>query len=158
MAEAKCARCLRVMTPDDSVTFEGKKIVHLDCLRPRELTPEERALLYVYCWGHVAAKCVGCGQSFQLRELAADPSSDHVFVCPRCRADMTDGLRGHLYGCGILPEEVRRRAQEVRDAACKLVKQGVELSDRADVLIREAEAANAALRETMRRIARRPTS
>jgi len=155
--ETKCARCLQLMAPDDSVTFEGKKIVHLDCLRPRDLTPEERALLYVYCWSHVAAKCVDCGQSFRLRELAADASGDHVFVCPRCHADMTEGLRGHLYGCGTLPGEVRRRAQEVRDAARKLVKQGIELTDRADVLIREAEAAIAALRETVRRIARRPT-
>ena len=157
MAGTTCARCLQLITPDDSVAFKGKNIVHLDCVRPRDLAPEERALLYEYCWGHVAAKCVACEQSFRLRELAADPSSDHVFVCPRCRADMTEGLRDHLYGCGTLPGEVRRRAQEVRDAARKLVKQGIELTDRADVLIREAEAAIAALRETVRRLERRPT-
>jgi len=118
MAATKCARCLQLMAPDDSVIFEGKKIVHLDCLRPRDLTPEERSLLYLYCWGHVAATCVPCEQSFRLRELAADPSSGHVFVCPRCRADMTEGLRDHLYGCGTLPGEVRRRALEARDAIC----------------------------------------
>jgi hypothetical protein len=51
----------------------------------------------------------------------------------------------------MLPEEVRRRAREVRDAAHKLVKQSAESRDRADVLMREAEAAIAALRETMSR-------
>jgi hypothetical protein len=57
-------------------------------------------------------------------------------------------MRGHLYSCAMLPEEVRRRAREARDAAGKLIKQA---ADRADSLMREAEAAIAALRETMRR-------
>jgi hypothetical protein len=75
------------------------------------------------------------------------------FVCPRCRVDLTERLREHLYGCTVLPGEVRRRACEARAAAQRLVKNSHQLSDRADVLMREAEAAIAALRETMRRIA-----
>jgi len=51
----------------------------------------------------------------------------------------------------MLPEEVRRRAHEVRDAARRPAKHSSELRDLADVLMREAEAAIAALRETMQR-------
>jgi len=40
----------------------------------------------------------------------------------------------------MLPELVRLRAQEARDAARRLVKESDQLRDRADVLMREAEA------------------
>jgi len=53
----------------------------------------------------------------------------------------------------MLPGEVRQRAQEARDAARRLVKESGQLRDRADVLMRESEAAIAALRETMQRTA-----
>jgi len=53
----------------------------------------------------------------------------------------------------MLPEEVRRRAQALRDAARKLAKESSELRDHADVLMQETEAALAALRETMQRTA-----
>jgi hypothetical protein len=51
----------------------------------------------------------------------------------------------------MLPEEVRRRAREARDAAQRLVEESHQEADRADGLMREAEVAIAALRETMRR-------
>jgi hypothetical protein len=51
----------------------------------------------------------------------------------------------------MLPAKVRRRAQEVRDSAHRLVKESSQLHDQADVLMREAEAAIEALRETMQR-------
>jgi len=51
----------------------------------------------------------------------------------------------------MLPEEIRRRAQAVREAAQYLTKESRELRDTSDVLIREAEAALHALREAMRR-------
>ena len=50
----------------------------------------------------------------------------------------------------MLPAEVRRRAPAAREAARSLVKQSGQLNDRADVLLREAEAALYALRDTMR--------
>ena len=50
----------------------------------------------------------------------------------------------------MLPEEVRRRAQETRAVAPKLVKESGQLQDRADVLMREAEVAVAALRAAMK--------
>jgi len=60
-------------------------------------------------------------------------------------------MRGHLYSCAMLPEEVRQRAREARDAASTLIKQSTQAADQADGLVREAESALAALRETMRR-------
>jgi hypothetical protein len=88
-------------------------------------------------------------------------------LCPRCRVDLTDRLRGHLYNCARLPGAVRHRAREARAAAQRLVKHSQQNIDRADVLARESEtlisernllinearAALDALRETMRRIA-----
>ena len=47
----------------------------------------------------------------------------------------------------MLPATVRRRAQETREATQRLVKQSNQLCDRADVLMREAEA----LREELKR-------
>ena len=40
----------------------------------------------------------------------------------------------------MLPAEIRRRAQKVREAAQHLVKESQQLRDTSDVLIREAEA------------------
>jgi len=51
----------------------------------------------------------------------------------------------------MLPVEVRRRAHAAREAARRLVKESHELSDAADMLLREAEAALHALRDTMRK-------
>src|SRR5215475_13224113 len=80
---------------------------------------------------------------------------ERTHFCPRCRTDLTESIRGHLYGCVTLPAEIRQRAQEARDAARRLVKESQQLTDHADVLMREAEAAVAALRETMQRTAQR---
>jgi len=50
----------------------------------------------------------------------------------------------------MLPDEIRLRAQEAREAARRAAKDSAQLRDQGDALIREAEAAIAALRETMR--------
>ena len=76
---------------------------------------------------------------------------NRTHLCPRCRADLTESLRTHLYTCVALPEEIRRAARAVRDAAVRLVKESGQLRDRADVLMRVAEATLARLRETMKR-------
>ena len=152
----KCPQCLQVISPDDSVRISGSRVVHLDCQRPRHLTREERVLLFRYCWGHSVAKCPSCAQSLIRRhELASGLLDNRTHFCPRCRTDLTESIRGHLYGCATLPAEIRQRAQEARDAARRLVKESQQLTDHADVLIREAEAAVAALRETMQRTAQR---
>jgi transposase-like protein len=151
MAESKCSRCLQVISPDETVQFRDDRVVHLDCQRPRELTREERILLFRYCWGHPVAKCPACDQSFRQHQLGSDLLGHRSHLCPRCRTDLTESLRGHLYACTMLPEEVQRRAQDVRDTARRLAKHSSQLRDLADVLMREAEAATAALRETMQR-------
>src|SRR5262249_35003079 len=142
---------------------------HVDCRRPRDLGSEERALLFKYCFDHAVAECQRCSKSYRRHELAADLMSSRTLLCPTCRADLTDAVRAHLSGCAMLPEEVRLRARDVREASRKLVKRSQEIAARADVLMREAEAAVAhqsallpevraalaALRETMQRVASR---
>jgi hypothetical protein len=104
------------------------------------LTPEERALLFVYCSNHLVARCHSCGLAFHMTELAADPLGGRTNLCPRCRKDLTESIRGHFYSCVTLPSEMKQRTQEVRDAAQLLIKRSQELADQSDVLIREAEA------------------
>ena len=69
--------------------------------------------------------------------------------CPWCHTDLTDSIRAHLYGCAMLPVEVRRRAQAAREAARSLV-QSLQVRGTAEGLERQAEASLHALRETMR--------
>lgn len=152
-SHSKCPRCEQGISLDDTVQFRGDRVVHLDCQRPRDLSREERILLFRYCWGHAVAKCPACAQSFRQHQLGADLLGHRSHLCPRCRTDLTEGLRGHLYACTELPAEVRWRAQEVRDAGRRLAKRGSQLPDHADVLMHDAEAAVAALRETMQRTA-----
>ena len=74
-------------------------------------------------------------------------------MCLRRSQDLTEAVRAHLFRCAMLPSEIRLRAQAVREAAQHLVKETQQLSDRSDVLIREAELAlfekQRALREAM---------
>jgi ribosome-binding protein aMBF1 (putative translation factor) len=91
-----------------------------------------------------------------MMELAAEPlGGGRTNFCPRCRKDLTENVRTHLYGCAKLPAEVRLRAQALREAAQRLVRQSQELVDNADVRIREAETAlflaQHALRAEMRK-------
>ena len=104
-----------------------------------------------YCFGHAVATCPDCQQSFRQQELGSDLLGNRTNLCVRCRVDLTEDVRAHLYGCTLLPETVRQRAREAREAAKKLIKEGDRLASTAFVLIAEAEAAIAALRETMRR-------
>ena len=149
MAESKCPRCLLVLSFEDTVRIRQGVVTHVDCRRPRDLSPEERLILFRYCWDHAVAKCVACSGSFRQGELGGDLLGHRVHLCPRCRVDLTESVRGHLYSCGMLPTELRLRAGEARDAVRKLVTQRHQLADHADGLIYEAEAAASALRETM---------
>jgi hypothetical protein len=136
-----------VLSPEDTVERDGKRLVHVDCLRPRRLSREERALLFQYCWDHGVVECLRCSRVFRQEELLTDLFGGGLDRCPKCRRDLTDGIRAHLYSCGMLPSAVRRRAQEARAAAQRVVKQSNQVYDRADVLVREAEA----LRDELKR-------
>ncbi len=146
--ESTCPRCWQVLSPDDTIERDGGRVVHLDCRRPRRLSFAERSLLYQYCWNHVAGECVSCGQRFRQDELLSGLFGD-TDLCPRCRNDLTDSIRVHLYSCAILPAEVRRRAHEIRAASQRLAKENGQLPDHADEM-REAEVALAALRDAMK--------
>jgi len=165
-----CPRCLKPISRDDTIVLgSDDTVVHLDCRRPRGLSPEERALLFMYCFGHAVAECLACAGGFRQQELASEFMGNRMYLCPRCRADLTESVRGHIYRCTMLPSEVRLRTRELREATQKLLKRSQETVDRADVLTREAEAAIgtknrlllevrvalAALRETMQRLASR---
>lgn len=149
MTQPKCPRCLQMVSGEDTVVFDGGQLMHLDCRRPRNLSREERALLFKYCFDHAVVECTRCVQDFRQSELATDLVGSRTHLCPRCRVDLTEQLRKHLYNCLMLPREVRRKGRAARAAVRRLVKES-QLSDQADMLMREAEAAIAALRETMR--------
>ena len=152
MRESTCTRCLRVISPEETIQFTGRGMFHVNCRIPRDLSPEERALLFRFCRDHAVAKCTACAQSFRQTELGADLLGNRAYLCPRCRVDLTESVRGHLYSCAMLPENVHLRAREARDATAKLIRQNYQAADGADVLLREAEAAIAALRDTMRQL------
>jgi len=147
-----CPLCRQVISPDDTVAFVGYGMAHIDCQRPRSLSPEEHVLLYVYCWDHAVAECAACVRSFRQEELG--PLGSLTYGCLNCRADLTASIRAHLAACAMLPEELRRRVKDAREVTQRLIKRSYELSDRADVLMREVEAALDALNET-RKHARR---
>src|SRR5262249_30987515 len=75
------------------------------CRRPRELSPEERQLLFRYCFDHAVAQCASCSQDFRQAELGSDLLRSRTNLCPRCRVDLTERLREHLYSCTMLPEK-----------------------------------------------------
>jgi hypothetical protein len=145
-----CPHCSQILSPEDTVIFGNGRVSHLDCKRPHILSAEERALLFVYCCDHQVGQCVPCGGRYALNELASDLLSGQTNLCPRCRRDLTASVRAHLYGCVLMPADVRCRARVARETAQRLVKRSHQLGDAADVLMREAEAAFAALRESMR--------
>jgi len=147
--QSKCWKCAKSISGNDALSFDRDHIVHLDCGRPRTVSPEERALLFRYCFDHAVAECATCARSYRQLELGSDLVSNRVHLCPNCREDLTESVRGHLYSCAMLPEQLRRTLQAARSAVGKLIQRSA--SDRDGVLQREAEAAIAALRETIRR-------
>ena len=84
---------------ESTVAFDGNQIVHLDCQRPRELSHEERVLLFRYCFGHAVAQCVACECNFQRHQLATDLRAHRTHLRPYCRVDLTENVRADLYGC-----------------------------------------------------------
>lgn len=152
-----CAACSKALAPDDTFVVRAGRLSHLDCKRPKILSPEERALLFRYCWTHPTADCRQCAKSYRMTELASDMFSGREHLCPGCRANLTAGIRQHFYNCTMLPAAVRQRAREARETAQRLVKRSHELGDRADVLLRELEVALRMLRETAMREPPRPS-
>src|SRR5262244_1088228 len=132
---ATCPHCSRMISQEDTIVFGSGRLGHLECRRPLVLSAEERTLALLYCHDHEVAECSTCMRRFRLRELVfEDPFGVRLNACPWCHTDLTDAIRAHLYGCAMLPVEVRRGAQEARAAARRWVKQSQHLRDNADVL------------------------
>ena len=154
--QLKRTKCFQPIALTDVIESNKGRLSHVDCKRPQGLTPEERALVFVYCSDHVVARCPACDRSFRFWELAASlMRGSFPPIYPRCRRDLTEDVRAHLFGCAMMPSKVRLRAKAVRKASLHLVKEGRQLRDRSDIRIREAEAAlferQRALREAMSR-------
>jgi len=139
--QVRCSKCSQPIALTDIIESNRGVLSHIDCKRPKVLTPEERTLIFVYCSGHVVARCPVCDVSYRYNELAAEMvGGSRTNMCPRCRQDLTEAIRSHLFRCAMLPSEVRSRAVALRAAAQHLVKQSQQARDTSDVLIREAEA------------------
>src|SRR5262245_6855745 len=105
--QVKCPKCSRQIAVADVIETSHGRLSHLDCARAQGLTPEERALLFVYCSDHDVVKCVPCDLQFRMMQLAADPLGARTNLCPRCRRDVTASVRAHLFACVVLPNEIR---------------------------------------------------
>src|SRR6185369_13251796 len=114
---------------------------------------EERSLLAKFCWSHAVGECHVCGGRFRQQELAADLIGHRIHLCPSCRTDLTATLRAHLTTCPVVPSQVRPSAEQSAPPARRPVRESRDLSRRTDALMREAEAAIDAFRESIRRLA-----
>jgi hypothetical protein len=116
------------------------------------LTPDERAALIVYCHDHTVAVCPRCSEALTAADIGTDALLDRRDFCPRCRAGITWVLRKHLTECTwmrVQAREAGERAREVWPQARETAKESRQLRDRADVLGREAEAAQQRSRGAM---------
>src|SRR5215470_200338 len=93
--QVKCTKCSEPIALSDVIESSDGRLSHMECQRPRMLTAEERALLFVYCFGHAAAYCLDCDLRFRMAELAADALGSRTNLCPRCRRDLTQSARAH---------------------------------------------------------------
>ena len=140
MTQPKCPRCQQSISVDETVALDSDQIRHLNWRRPRELSQKARTLLFTYCIGHAVADCRPCAEGFRPLELAPDLSGNHTHLCPRCRADLTDSIRAHLYGCAMLARPERIRTRELREVTRKVIEQSQQPADYAGPLSREPEA------------------
>lgn len=157
--QVQCSKCSELLALSDAIESSDGRLSHMNCKSPRTLTVEERALLSNYCSGHVVAYCLGCDLRFRLAELVTDPLGGRTnLCCTRCRRDLTQSARGHVYGCVMVPVEVRLTANAVREAAQHLVKEGQQLPDASGRLIRKAEGALVAKQRALREVMSRRTA
>src|SRR5262245_16715327 len=102
--QVDCSKCSQPIALTDIIESDNGRLSHVDCKRPKVLTPEERALVFAYCWGHVVARCPVCDVGYRYTELGADilggrhlAGGSRTNLCPRCRRDLTEAVRSHLF-------------------------------------------------------------
>ena len=79
--QVQCTKCSQPIALTDIIESHNGDLSHVDCKRPHVLTPEERVLVFVYCSGHVVARCPACDISFRYNELAADILAGGARTC-----------------------------------------------------------------------------
>ena len=79
--QVQCTKCFKPIALSDVIESTNGHVSHVDCKRPHVLTPEERTLVFVYCSGHVVARCPACDISFRYNELAADILAGGARTC-----------------------------------------------------------------------------
>jgi hypothetical protein len=52
-----CPQFSKAISPDDTFVLDSGRLSHLDCQRPRVLSPEERVVLFRFCSAHTVAEC-----------------------------------------------------------------------------------------------------
>src|SRR5262245_56417551 len=98
--QVQCPKCSKPIALTDVIESHDGQLAHIDCTRPQVLTPAERALVYLYCSGHVVARCPACDVSLRSTELGADIlGGGRTNMCPRCHRDLTEAVRAHLFRC-----------------------------------------------------------
>ena len=70
--QVNCSKCSQPIALADIIKAAGDGLSHIDCKRPHVLTPEERALVFLYCSEHVVARCAVCDISYHYNQLATD--------------------------------------------------------------------------------------
>jgi len=159
MTPPTCPRCLKPVSLDDTLMFDGAQARHLDCRRPHALSPVELRLLFQHCFDHAVAECASCSQAFRQTELGSDLLSHRTNLCPRCRVDLTDRLRQHVVTCTMLPEALGRTVRESRETTRRLVTESNQLPDRVDVPMSAAartQPKGRSLQDLRTRLARLP--
>ena len=54
--QVKCSKCSQPIWLTDVIESSDGRLSHIDCSRRSTLTPAERQLVFVYCFGHVVAE------------------------------------------------------------------------------------------------------
>jgi hypothetical protein len=79
--QVNCAKCAQPIALTDIIESHHGQLSHVDCNRPHVLTPEERALVYLYCSDHTVARCPACDVSYRYTELAQTSWAGAVRTC-----------------------------------------------------------------------------
>ena len=58
--QVSCSKCSHPIALTDIIESNNGSLSHMDCNRPHVLTPDERALVFVYCSDHIVARCPAC--------------------------------------------------------------------------------------------------
>src|SRR5262245_12755530 len=105
--QVKCTKCSQPIALTDIFESNNAQLSHIDCKRPQALTPEERALVFVYCSGHVVAQGPACDCQIPLHatrrrhggrkrhEHVPSVSSGTYRVCSRPSLPLRDAALGN---------------------------------------------------------------